>query len=76
VPAVSDGAVRSPGVGKVLEVLVSVGTAVAEGDEVAVVESMKVEIPVTAPSAGTVAAIRVAAGDPVQTGDLLLTIAR
>jgi len=72
---VSDGAVRSPGVGKVLEVLVSVGSAVAEGDEVAVVESMKVEIPVTAPSAGRVAAIRVAAGDPVQTGDLLLTIA-
>ena len=73
-PAVSDGQVRSPGVGRVLEVLVAVGAAVAAGDEVAVVESMKVEIPVTAPRGGRVETIAVAAGDPVQAGDLLLTI--
>jgi len=70
-----DGAVRSPGVGKVLEILVSVGASVAAGDEVAVIESMKMEIPVAVPRAGRVVALSVAPGDHVQAGDLLLTIA-
>jgi biotin-dependent enzyme len=39
-------AVRAPDVGRVVEVLVAVGEVVAAGQEV-VVESMKVEIPVT-----------------------------
>ena len=68
------GEVRSPGVGKVVEVLVAVGAAVAAGDEVVVVESMKVEIPVAAGTAGTVGKVCVAPGDHVQAGDLLLTI--
>jgi acetyl-CoA carboxylase biotin carboxyl carrier protein len=71
---VSDGAVVSPSVGRVLEVLVAVGAAVVAGDEVIVLESMKMEIPVVAERAGTVARIVVAAGDQVQAGDLLLTI--
>ena len=70
-----DGEVRSPGVGRVLEVLVSVGAPVAEGEELVVIESMKVEIPVPAPGAGTVGTVAVAPGDHVQAGDLLLTIA-
>jgi len=74
-PAVADGEVRSPGVGRVLEILVAVGVTVAAGDEVVVVESMKVEIPVTAPRAGEVAAVAVTPGQQVQAGDLLLTIA-
>jgi biotin carboxyl carrier protein len=70
----NDGAVRSPGVGKVIEILVTVGVQVATGDEVIVIESMKMEIPVTAPRAGRVAAIAVAPGDQVQADDLLLTL--
>jgi acetyl-CoA carboxylase biotin carboxyl carrier protein len=69
-----DGEVRSPGVGRVLEVLVSAGADVAEGEELIVIESMKVEIPVPAPAAGTVETVAVAPGDHVQAGDLLLTI--
>jgi biotin carboxyl carrier protein len=69
-----DGVVRSPSVGRVIEVLVALGTAVVEAAEVVVVESMKVEIPVLAPRAGTVVAVAVAVGDPVQAGDPLLTI--
>jgi biotin carboxyl carrier protein len=72
----SDGAVRSPGVGKVLEVLVAVGATVATGEELLVIESMKMEIPLTAPRPGTVAAIAVAAGDQVQEGDLLVTLGK
>ena len=69
-----DGAVRSPSVGRVIEVLVAVGEAVAAGQEVAVVESMKVEIPVTAERGGRVVGIAVAAGATVRAGDLLLTV--
>src|SRR5262249_48732891 len=70
-----DGAVRSPSVGRVLEVLVAVGAIGSAEQEVVVVESMKVEIPVVAPHAGRVASVAVAAGAQVQAGDLLLTIA-
>jgi biotin carboxyl carrier protein len=73
-PAVRDGEVRSPGVGTVLEVLVSEGASVTQGEELVVIESMKVEIPVSAPRSGRVAAVAVGRGDQVQAGDLLLTI--
>jgi biotin carboxyl carrier protein len=69
-----NGEVRSPGVGKVIEILVTAGAQVAAGDEMLVIESMKVEIPVTAPQAGRVDRIVVAPGDQVQAEDLLLTI--
>ena len=71
----TDGAVRSPSVGRVIEVLVMVGEAVAAGQEVAVVESMKVEIPVTAERGGRVIGVAVALGATVRAGDLLLTVA-
>ena len=66
--------VVSPAVGTVVEVLVAVGDAVAAGQEVVVVESMKVEIPVTAPAAGRVGRIAVAVGATLQAGDLLLIV--
>jgi biotin carboxyl carrier protein len=73
-PTMKNGEVRSPSVGKVIEILVAVGTLVAAGDEVIVIESMKMEIPVTAPHAGRVVTVAVAPGDQVQADDLLLTI--
>jgi biotin carboxyl carrier protein len=66
--------VRAPSVGKVVEILVAVGDHVAAGQEVAVIESMKVEIPVVAERAGTVAAIPVSAGETVQAGQVLLAL--
>lgn len=48
-----------------------VGDAVAAGDAVLIVESMKMEIPVDAPAAGTVAALHVAEGDSVAEGQVL-----
>ena len=65
---------RSPGEGKVMEVLVPLGTLVAVGQELVVIESMKMEIPVAAGQAGTVASIAVAPGDLVHEGDVLLTL--
>jgi biotin carboxyl carrier protein len=61
-------------VANVLEVGVEVGAVVAVGDEIALLESMKMEIPVVAETAGTVEAIKVAPGDVVQEGDVLITL--
>ena len=61
-------------VANVLTVSVAPGERVAAGDAVVLLESMKMEIPVLAEFAGTVAAVKVGAGDVVQEGDVLLTI--
>lgn len=66
--------VRAPMVGKIIEVLVAPGAQVAAEDELLIIESMKMEIPVTAPAAGTVAQIHISAGDTVQENDLLLSL--
>lgn len=57
---------RSEITGKVWQIEAQVGQQVAEEDPVIVLESMKMEIPVVAPKAGTVAEILVAEGDSVQ----------
>ena len=59
--------------GTVWKVEVTVGQSVAEGDTLVIVESMKMEIPVSAPKAGTVAEIRTAEGEPVTDGQLLVS---
>jgi acetyl-CoA carboxylase biotin carboxyl carrier protein len=66
--------VRSPTVGRILEVLVAVGDTVRAGDEVLVIESMKMEIPVTASRDGTVRELRVEVGAQVQADDLLAVV--
>jgi biotin carboxyl carrier protein len=58
----------------VWQVRTEVGATVSEGDELIVLESMKMEIPVTAPSDGTVAEIRVAPDDKVTEGDVLIVL--
>ena len=61
-------------VANVLEVQVAVGAQIAVGDEVVLMESMKMEIPVIAEVAGTVVAVKVAPGDVVQEGTVLITL--
>lgn len=58
--------------GSMWRVLVAVGDSVGEGDEVAIVESMKMEMPVEAEEPGTVTEIRVAEGDAVDEGQVLV----
>ena len=60
--------------GKVLRIVASAGTSVKAGDQIIVLESMKMEIPVVAPQAGTVASIDAGVGADVQTGDLIATM--
>ncbi|HET9924603.1 MAG TPA: biotin/lipoyl-binding carrier protein [Methylomirabilota bacterium] len=55
--------------GVVFQVTTKPGDAVAAGDPVIVLESMKMEIPVEAPRAGKVREIWVSEGQTVQEGD-------
>ncbi len=61
-------------VANVMTVDVATGDAVAVGDTVALLESMKMEIPVIAEHGGTVSGVYVTSGDVVQEGDVLLAI--
>jgi len=60
--------------GVVFQVTTKPGDAVAAGDPVIVLESMKMEIPVEAPRAGTVREIKVAEGQTVQEGDTVAVL--
>ena len=67
--------VKSEVSGMICAVLVKEGDAVAEFDPLVLVESMKMEIPVTAPRAGTVVTIFFAQGETVSEGDVAVTLA-
>ncbi|MDD7327027.1 MAG: acetyl-CoA carboxylase biotin carboxyl carrier protein subunit [Lachnospiraceae bacterium] len=60
--------------GKVFKIAARPGTHVKPGDPVVVLEVMKMETPVVAQKAGTVATIDCKEGDAVDTGDLLATM--
>lgn len=53
------------------QVVVEEGQLVAEGDEIVILESMKMEIPVVVEIAGRVTEISVAPGDVVREGDVI-----
>ena len=63
--------IRAHITGVVFQIPTKAGDKVAAGDAVIVLESMKMEIPVTAPCAGTVKELRVAPEDVVQEGDVV-----
>jgi acetyl-CoA carboxylase biotin carboxyl carrier protein len=67
-------AAKSEVSGSVWKIEVAIGQKVAEGDILVLIESMKMEIPVVAESAGTVAAILVAEGDAIIEGQAVATL--
>ncbi|HJM49873.1 MAG TPA: acetyl-CoA carboxylase biotin carboxyl carrier protein subunit [Alphaproteobacteria bacterium] len=60
--------VQSEMTGKVWKLNVEVGASVAEDEEIIILESMKMEIPVTAPVAGKLGKFLVGEGDEVAEG--------
>ncbi|MFC3337387.1 biotin/lipoyl-containing protein [Paracandidimonas soli] len=68
------GIIESTVTGRVLGISVAVGDALNEGDEVAKVESMKMELPVESEVSGTVTRILVAEGDEVEEGQALVEV--
>jgi methylmalonyl-CoA carboxyltransferase small subunit len=63
---------RSPVSGIVVRVAAQVGQSLQPGDILLVLEAMKMETNITAPSAGKIAAIRVNQGDSVQAGQVVV----
>ncbi len=60
--------------GIVWKINVAVGDSVEEGDEVLVLESMKMEMPLEAESGGKVEEIKCSEGDSVSEGEALIAL--
>ncbi|MDX5984977.1 acetyl-CoA carboxylase biotin carboxyl carrier protein [Sphingomonas echinoides] len=80
-PQATFNAVKSPMVGTAYlspnpeaKAFVSVGDTVAAGDTLLIVEAMKVMNPILAPSAGTVKAVLVESGQPVEFDQPLVVV--
>ncbi|HEY6643490.1 urea carboxylase [Povalibacter sp.] len=67
-------AVTSPVTGNVWSIAARVGQKIREGDELLVVEAMKMEIPILADEGGEIVEIRCEPGRPVIAGDVLVVV--
>ena len=65
---------RSPVSGIVVRIAAQVGQTLQTGDVLIVLEAMKMETNITAPTAGKVAAIKVNQGDSVQSGQVVVEL--
>ncbi|MBS3754318.1 MAG: acetyl-CoA carboxylase biotin carboxylase subunit [Desulfobacterales bacterium] len=72
---VTENVIRCPMPGQVVDVRVSPGERVYKGQEVVILESMKMESGVASPRDGIVAEVRVAANQAVESGDILVKFA-
>jgi biotin carboxyl carrier protein len=70
----SGGGLETPMPGKVIKLHVGLGDCVVKGQEILVVEAMKMENVVRAPADGTVSALRVKEGDMVAPGTILVEL--
>jgi acetyl-CoA carboxylase biotin carboxyl carrier protein len=60
--------------GNVWKILVGIGDQVKIGQEVVILESMKMEIPITVVDDGTITNVKVIEGDFVNEGELLIEL--
>lgn len=65
---------RAEMVANVWKVVAAEGDTVSDGDTIVILESMKMEIPVMAETAGTLSQLAVTEGQVVQEGDLIAVI--
>ena len=75
-PVASTGAHKgvAPMPGKIVDVKVSVGQTIKEGDLVAILEAMKMENEIFASASGTVASVNTSAGNMVEANDVIISI--
>lgn len=66
--------ITCPMPGTIIDIKVSAGQAVAEGQVLVIFEAMKMENEIVAPCAGTVASINCVKGDSVDSGAVLLSL--
>jgi len=69
----SSNVLSSPMPGLVMDIMTKPGTRVYRGQDLVVIESMKMESGVSSPCDGVVDEIRISRGQAVETGDILLT---
>jgi len=69
-----DAAIRSPMTGKVLQVAVKKGDVVTAGQLVCIIEAMKMENKIVAPTDGVIQKLSATAGALVSSGDMLATV--
>jgi oxaloacetate decarboxylase alpha subunit len=74
VPASAGTSINAPMTGNVIEILVSVGQQVADGDPVIVIEAMKMETEIRSDVSGSVQSIVVSKGDAIRADQVLMTI--
>ena len=65
--------VKAPISGKVKDVFAEIGHKVKEGQIIAVIEAMKMEIQIKSPSAATIKEIKAYKDQPIKTGDIVVT---
>lgn len=61
-------------VGKIVKVDVKVGDKVNEDDQIAILEAMKMEMPIASPATGTIKEVFVQAGQEVEADTVIATI--
>ena len=66
--------VKAELVGNLWKIVTEVGQTIDEDDTLMILESMKMEIPITSPIAGTVSQILVKEGDVVQEGQTVAVV--
>lgn len=66
--------VKASMAGSVWKIVVSAGEKVEEDQDIVILESMKMEIPIAAEEAGKVKELKVGEGDFVNEGDVIATI--
>ena len=74
-PAGAGAQVKAPMPGTILDVKVQAGQSVKKGDVLVILEAMKMENEICAPSDGKITGVNVRKGDSVETQALLCTIA-
>lgn len=60
--------------GKIIDVKVDVGDSVSEGDEVVILEAMKMELPIVAEATGTVKEVKCNKGEAVEAEAVLVVL--
>jgi len=67
-------AIISPMPGRVVEIKVKVGEEVTQGQELCVIEAMKMQMPVKSPQNSKVSDIKVEIGQGIKKGDVLIEL--
>jgi len=66
--------ITAPMAGKVIDIKVNIGDTVQEDDEVAIIEAMKMEMPILTYTNGTVKEIKVEKGSSVEADQVIIII--